>query len=269
MKKIITVALSIFAFLAVSCNFTFAGEDLLTKPDVEKKDSVISISVPRQNNSTRYINLYRKDCEDSDETVVSLGMIYPDNYESIGSAYIFMDSLVHKDHKYTYRARYFDGSDYYYTEWSNEIIAAGGFNEDKLLKYKNTDATLLLNETDYTLKITGTIGNADIPDFDKEYKPMIIISSDEKTEIFQIESVADGTLISLRGILPLDFFDKKIRIDGIVGQKIDAINTDDSEADPIIKSLIWTEPTEIELTGYKNNTFIIPSVAGSDGVDFS
>lgn len=274
MKKIISILLIACSTipLILSCNFSFTSADLLTKPDVEAKNSIITISIPRQSDDTKYINIYRKDVDDSDENVINIGLIYPSAMDTVGSSYLFSDSLIYKEHTYTYMVRYAEGDEYYYSEWSNEVTTDGGYDVDKTLKYKDNSATFTISETDYTLTLMGDILNPDIPEFSDEnnpYEPKLIVSANDKTQVFSIGELTDNTIIPLRGLLPSHFLDTEVTIIGVVAQKTEYLPQDDPDAEPIVKRIFWTEPTEIKLSGFQNKTVYIPSANGDDGVDFS
>lgn len=256
-----------FAYILIACNFNFSGKDLLTKPDVEAKDSLISISIPRQSSDTKYVNVYRKDVNDSDGTVVNLGLLYPSSLENIGSVYIFIDTLVKKDTTYTYMARYCESDGYYSTEWSNEIKATGGYADTATLSYKEGTGYFTISE-DFLLTIHGTIISADITDFDTDYKPMLIASTSEKTQAFELSSIEDGTTVSLRGLFPADFFETDVTIYGITGQKTEYVDDDKAE-NLVVKRIFWCEPTEISIKGNADKTVKLPSQTGVNGLDYS
>lgn len=301
-KSVISILVTLFVLtINFGCKFSFADGTYLTKPDVEAKDGLISISIPRQSSDTQYINLYRKDVASDDDQIVNIGLLYPSALESTGTVYIFLDTMVVQNHTYTYMARYCESDGYYPTEWSNEVTVTGGYEETTSLKYKENGASFAVNETDYTLRLMGNILEPDIPD----YEPMLIVSNGTKTQVFKIENskngnvqdtdesdnteadddvdddadsneektniLQDNLIISLRGYLPGDFLNTDVTIIGIVGQKVEKSASDDPESQDTgsVKRIFWTEPTEIRIRGYQDKTIHIPAFNGSDGVDYS
>lgn len=285
-KTVISILVAIFTiFTTFGCKVSFSDGDYLTKPDVEAKDGLVSISIPIQSSDTLYINLYRKDTSSDEDQIVNLGLLYPSAIESTGTVYIFLDSMVVRNHTYTYMARYCESDGYYMTEWSNEVTVSGGYEETTILKYKDNGATFAVNETDYTLRLVGNILEPDVEGFE----PMLIVSNGSKTQVFKIQDeekasqdenaeeteqknvLQNNLIISLRGYLPSDFLNTNITIVGIVGQKVEktvSVNQESNETGSI-KRIFWTEPTEIRIKGYQDKTFFIPSFNGSDGVDYS
>ncbi len=255
-----------FASFLLACNFDFSGKDLLTKPDVEAKDSLISISIPRRSSDTKYVNVYRKDVNDSDGTIVNLGLLYPSSLEDVGSVYIFIDTLVKKDSTYIYMARYCEADGYYSTEWSNEIKTTGGYDKNASLSYKSGSGYFTIS-TDFHLTVHGSINPADITNFETDYKPMLIASTAEKTQTFELPSIENGTSISLRGLFPADFFETDVTIYGITGQKNEYV--DDNAENLVVKRIFWCEPTEISIKGNADKTVKLSSQNGVNGLDYS
>ena len=54
---------------------------------------------------------------------------------------------------------------------------------------------------------------------------MLIIKTEEKTQVFPVQSIEEGTTLQLRGILPSSFLDRPITIVGIVPQKNTYVNS--------------------------------------------
>ncbi len=258
--------ISLLFITLLSCNFQYGGSSMLTKPDVEASTDHITISIPLQSADTSYINLYRK--LPNDANIVNLGIIYPSALNSTASAYIYTDYLIVKDTTYIYQARYKESDGYYITEWSNEIKSAGGYSINDSLTYDKGSSYFVYDEEDYTLKIIGTISApTDIPDFETEYTPMLIINNTTSSQLFELASIEDSTLIPLKNFLPLDFLDTAITIVGITAGKQEYVDPDAPE--PVTKYTYWLEPTEMTIRGYSDKTFIIPSTETAEGFDYS
>lgn len=261
MKNFIKLSFSVLLVLFFGCNISIEDEILLDKPTCKMTGNEISISLPKESSDTSYINIYREDITKDDGEISNIGIIFATD----NSIYFFSDPLIIKNHEYKYYARYREGNEYFKTEWSDSIKATNGYNESDLLKYDVSSAQLTLNKTDYTLKIEGTINSPVITNFSTEYTPMIIIKNADKTQVFSLKSVADGSIISLFGTLPSEYIDTPIKIVGICAQKI---NYSDEEKKNI-ESVLWSDSSNIKLTGCTDNTFTISSSKETDGFDYT
>lgn len=292
MKKLIL--LLNLCVLFFGCNFTYEPTSLSTAPTVDfnddssidEPDRFIIISIPKKITTAKYINVYRQDVtsDSNEEEIENIGIIYPKFVTTEGNAYIFYDPYIYTGHKYKYRVRYADTDAYVYTKWSQEIEAQNGYDEDSQpLAYNAADAKFVYDKDSYNLKISGTITppTADIKNFEKDFKPMIIVKSEEKTQVFPIESIEDETKIPLRAILSADFLDKPISIIGIVPQKniyvgdetkkdADSDSDDEEEEEKIrdTKEIHWLKSTELKINKGAE-TLVIPSSAQSSGLDYS
>lgn len=262
MKKIfLSLLVLIPVFAVLSCKFKLKEEELLPKPTV-RYNKEVTISILKKSSTTKYINIYRKDKTEDSETPI--GIVYPKSDES----YIFSDDLVFSNHEYSYRVRYSDEDGYTYTEWSDPVKITDGYSEYDKLKYSDKTLSFKLDETNYSLKIIGEVYLPEIEDFEKDYKPMLIISCPAKTQLFELSSLEENTIIPLRGNLPSDFIARDITIKGILAQKVTYTKSEnDSKKD--IESILWTEPSEVTVLNSKGNTIFIPELSGSDGIDYS
>lgn len=265
--------LILVAFLC-TCKVSVEETDLLRKPDVDLSDKQVTIIIQKINSETDYINIYRKTTTEKDPPEEKIGIIYPSNNDDM--TYRFIDTLVFEDESYSYRVRYHDDSGYRYTEWSNEIDIENinyAYAPDKKLAYQVPDNTrFLYDDTNFTLTISGTVTNPEISNFTNDYQPMLIVSSEDATQVFKIstQALTNSEAITLRDRLPLDFMDKTITIEGIVAQQNEYYNPDElDENKKKIKLIRWTPPTSIKIAGHSENTLYIPSSAASAGTDYS
>ena len=277
MKKRTSFLIFLITILTIafsSCKLKVEAEDLYDKPGVNVTDNQVTIIIPKISNDTKYVNIYRRDLQKDDE--VNIGILYhPLALENDNKNYCYIDTLIKKEHSYEYKVRYYDGSNYNYSEWSDTIYIESTFKaypESQNLVYDANGSSLVYERTDYTLTFSGTIIPPDFPEFSTEgYKPMLIIQSEDSTQAFEISSVTSGnTPISLRGMLPSEFLDTNITILGIVAQK--TIYDDPSKPDDEkqMKTVIWTEPTEIPVNGTgSSNSIFIPAQTGTAGLDYS
>ncbi len=285
MKKGTSFILLFAAILGItfsSCKLKVEDESLYDKPAVSITKDQVTVVISRVSVDTKYINIYRRD-KQNDE-VYNIGILFhPEALLEDNKNYIYVDSLVKENHSYDYRVRYRINDEYFYSEWSNIIEVTSennAYEESVNLTYQANGATLIYEKTDFTLKIDGNMTAPDFPEFSTEnYKPMLIFKSDKLTQAFEIASIADDTIIELRGLLPSEFLDTNISILGIVAQKIiydDDTFEDDADGDGIEdnkkakKTIVWSEPTELELIGAgSSKTIYIPSQSGTAGLDYS
>ncbi len=285
MKKGTSFILFFAAILGItfsSCKLKIEDESLYDKPAVSITKDQVTVVISRVSVDTKYINIYRRD-KQNDE-VYNIGILFhPEALLEDNKNYIYVDSLVKENHSYDYRVRYRINDEYFYSEWSNKIEVTSennAYEESVNLTYQANGATLIYEKTDFTLKIDGNMTAPDFPEFSTEnYKPMLIFKSDKLTQAFEIASIADDTIIELRGLLPSEFLDTNISILGIVAQKIiydDDTFEDDADGDGIEdnkkakKTIVWSEPTELELIGAgSSKTIYIPSQSGTAGLDYS
>ena len=284
MKKGTSFILFFAAILGItfsSCKLKIEDESLYDKPAVSITKDQVTVVISRVSVDTKYINIYRRD-KQNDE-VYNIGILFhPEALLEDNKNYIYVDSLVKENHSYDYRVRYRINDEYFYSEWSNKIEVTSennAYEESVNLTYQANGATLIYEKTDFTLKIDGNMTAPDFPEFSTEnYKPMLIFRSDKLTQAFEIASIADDTIIELRGLLPSEFLDTNISILGIVAQKIiydDDTFEDDADGDGIEdnkkakKTIVWSEPTELDLIGAgSSKTIYIPSQSGTAGLDY-
>ena len=156
-------------------------------------------------------------------------------------------------------------------EWLSSFVLLL-YPESQNLAYDANNASLIYERTDYTLAFSGTIIPPDFPEFvTEEYKPMLIIQNEDSTQAFELSSIAaGGSPVSLRGMLPVEFLDTNITILGIVAQKTIYDDPNKPENERQMKTIIWTEPTEIPVNGAGSaNVINIPAQTGTAGLDYS
>lgn len=281
MKKIIRLSvffISIVLLLA-SCNLTIEDEYKLSSPtcDVDA-GNCISISIKKSDSDTKYINIYRQDISNENHPgeITNVGIIFPPELKDETAVNQYKDFNVLKGHTYKYYVRLSNGNEYTKSQWSNAVkvpSSSSCYPEETIMTYRTGSAYFEYNSTDYTLKVVGTILNPEITDFDKFYKPAIIVKTAERTETFILPDISDGSTISLRGILSSKFLDTNVTLVGICGEKIERDDTliDVEESLRPVKRITWSEAAEIRVRGKEvnNNTIFIPAASNSIGMDYS
>ena len=276
--------------ISFSCKVSVEDAHLSRKPDIDLSEQQVTLIIHKISADTDYVNVYRKETSKTDSSELCIGIVYPLKTDEI--TYRFIDTLVHEDAKYIYKVRYHDKSGYQYSEWSNEIDIEDfvrAYSYDKKLEYVTSDDTrFIFDKTDYTLKITGTITAPEIQDFDSyilpagkadieenrlyNYQPMLILSYDDVKQVFKINrnAISNSESITLRDRIPLSFMDKAIKVEGILAQKIEYVNPEETDEDKLTPKIIrWTPPTYIKVMGHGDNEIKIPSSAEAAGYDYS
>ena len=260
------IAAAILLLTVSGCKLKVEDSELANQPEASALND-ITIVIPQLNNDTDYINLYRMDTHDGE--VLNIGMLYHPN-SLLDKNYFFTDTLVFKNHKYKYRARYHDSTGYHYTEWSNEVKAEADTFLDESnhsIEYDVSGANFSYSNTAYTITISGDITPPDFPGWNvDEYTPMLIVSNSRTTQLFKLDSIEDGAIINLRNLLPFDFQDTDITIKGILAQK--QVYKNNKEEDGV-RFTVWTPASDIKISGARNNTMNIPSQRGQTGLDYS
>ncbi len=267
-------SLLLFCALFFSCKVSVEETNLLRKPDVDISSKQVTVIIHKINDSTNYINIYRKELSESDAEEYNIGIIFPSDTNEM--TYRFIDTLIHENAEYTYQVRYHDESGYRYSAWSNEIIienCTDAYDADKNLTYQVSDDTrFYFDKTDYQLTIDGIITNPEISNFSRDYQPMLIISYDDIRQVFKInpEVLTGNKAIALREKLPLSFMDKTIKVEGILAQLTEYENPEEEDEEKKVPRVIhWTNDTFIKVSGQTDNKIYVPSSAGEAGLDNS
>ena len=261
--------ISIICLVFCACNISLEDTELMQKPDINRSEAQLTLTIHKINSSTDYINIFRSE---SGGAEITRGIIYTKDHPN-ETTYTFYDTLVKEGKKYKYRVRYHDSKGYYYSAWSDEkkMEDTAAYDSSDDLTYTDNGAKFSINTTDYTLSLTSALtAPTAITDFDK-YIPMLIATAGDKTQIFELNDdfISATEPISLRGLLPLDFMDRDITISGVLALKKQLANpseTDESKQKTEFISL--TEPLELKIQGKNNNTINVPSQSGAAGYDY-
>jgi|GEM_PF-1538845 len=283
MKKSILNSLSIFLFSFIifnSCKTGIVIGENWDAPDIYYENDNLIVSIPVKSADTKYINVYRQDVTipNKESEIVNIGVLFPKQMnevpnEKFKNGYPFPDSLVYKNHKYKYMLRYSMPDRNYKTEWSDPKEVKKGYDASRTFHYQAEGVKFIYNSANYSVKIEGSMLLPNNDDF-SEYSPMIIVSNSKDIQLFPVDSVASMTEITLRDKLPDIFLDKEIKITGLLAQKKEYVATVDSDGNPIpenklvCKRISFTEPTPITFE-HGITTIVIPSLNGSNGLDYS
>lgn len=281
------ISLALLTITLFSCKLKMEEEDLYDKPGVSVTNNQITLIIPKVANDTKYINVYRRD--NQTEEVINIGILFHPQALTLandGKNYCYYDSLVTKSHSYDYRVRYYIDGQYYYSEWSDKIFIESNYNaydESVNLAYRANGCYLRYEPSDYSLTFNGNIQEPDFPEYSTQnYKPMLIVKSGDNVQVFKLSSISNNRVIPLRSLLPSEFFDTDITIEGIVAQRTifdddtddelennDANSDNEPDTEKEKKVVIWTAPTKLDIEGAgSSKTIKIPSQTGTSGLDY-
>ena len=275
MKKRTSILCFLLAFLGItffSCKLKVEDTELFDKPGVILSGSQVSLIIPRMNKDTKYINVYRRDKQTGKD--YNIGLLYhPTALENDNKNYCYIDTLIRENRSYDYRVRYRIDDKYYWSEWSDQIdVGTGqGFGDSVNLTFVANGAYWVYNKNDYTLTLTGSINPPNFTGYNAtDYKPMIIVKSGEVSQAIPVSSLSSLNNVELRNILPSEFLDTDITIQGIVAQQTIYDDPNKPESTRLIKTIIWTELTEIDVQGAGSSKIIkVPAQTGNSGFDYS
>lgn len=261
--------ISIICLVFCACKLSLEDTDLMRKPDINRSEAQLTLTIHKINSSTDYINIFRSE---SGSNEITRGIIYTKDHPN-ETTYTFYDRLVKEGKKYKYRVRYHDSKGYYYSAWSDEkkIEDTEAYDSSDDLTYTASGAKFTINTTDYTISLTSPLtAPTVILDFDK-YIPMLIATAGDKTQLFELNNafISATDSISLQGILPLDFMDRDIKISGVLAYKKQLANPSETdESKQKVEFLSFTEPLELPIQGKRDNIVNIPSQSGQAGLDY-
>ena len=262
------ILVSILCLVLCTCKLSLEDTDLMRKPDINRSEAQVTLTIHKINSTTDYINVFRME---SGETEITRGLIYTHDHPNV-TTYTFYDNLLKDGKKYKYRVRYHDAKGYYYSAWTDEIKIEDtqAYSSSDILTYSSNGAKF--NITSNSISLTAALSAPSaIPDFD-DYIPMLVATAGDKTEVFELTDdfiSATGNPIALQGLLPLDFMDRDITISGILAYKKQLANPSETdESKKKVEFISFTEPLELAIQGKRNNIVNIPSQSGQAGFDY-
>ncbi len=289
MKKIFIsslLVLSFFLSLLASCKFEDESETL-SAPSVDNTSSPakgITVARERLNSSTDSVLVYRINVDDPKAKEVHIGTLYPKILTE--ELLIFNDQMVHQQNHYKYRYVYVDSdSKRYYTEWSTTLKVIEGYSSETSLIYTVPSTVYFeYSPSDYTLKLTNA-GDIIFNEGNKEswlekYNMSIVLKTSSNqlsfplTEKMQDPSAPDP--LSLKAIIPTNWYDTKIYVPGIVGRNEDKNNDSKvqrifwTELSPVTVKIIIRDETDPSIikseTDITERGFTVPSVTSDGGI---
>lgn len=275
MKKILVLFfVSLIAALTLSCNLiSIQDQDTFDAPIPNQQSTSISVSIRKFSSETKYITLYRRDITnntEADAVIEKIALLYPSEYPD-GASYSFEDIYTLANHKYQYKVRYCEPDGYYPSSWSITVTPPTGYGyvDASALRYNTSGVRFIYSDSDFTMRINGTIVSPQIPNYLTEWHPVMAFQTDKVSQVYTLSNIADGTVISMAGLLTSDFYNTDVKVLGILGEKIVYNRKTPNDTNPPIKCVIWTLPTTIEIQGHSSNIIKIKAQTGTTGYDYS
>lgn len=296
--KLCRILICVVSFFIFGC--AEMPQEVILKPDVDSYDSSVSVSIAKMDNA-KYLNIFRAEWDESNQSVIkdsiyNICQVTPK--DDILTSYNYSDEKLVKNKYYVYKIRYWNGTNYNYTSWSDPVKVSNSnfeLNEDLMYKvpedlfylYDEDTCTIELSDFKTETNIELTLMDHFTPYKAEEgvgFKPALVFSygegENEVTKIFttsvEIELV-EGHKIPLRSILTEDFFDKKIKLKYIVAQETSdkekyKSETSEDEKEVYYTRFIWSYPKEIGLKnvdGKELETIEIKNSTAEEGGDYS
>ncbi len=281
------VNIFIFSFLIFSC--AEKPEEVILQPDVKASSSAINVSIAKMDNA-KYLNVFRAEWDEVnkkiDETkIFNIAQVTPK--DDVLTSYVFIDEFLVKDKKYVYKIRYWNGTNYNVTSWSDPLgVSNSNFSTDEDLKYTIPDGVYYKYDSiTSSITLTGFSSEsgeiADISNF-TDFKPALVFSygekDDEVRKIFTSEDkieLKQGSTINLRSLLTSDFFDRDIKLKYLVAQSTksnEKSETSSSTKKVYYTEYVWSYPVEILLKDVNGDTLESIKISNStaeEGGDYS
>lgn len=288
MKKTFLFLTAILIFSATACNIiNIDNKDPVTTieaPATDRTTSGITITPSTKNAAgIQYMNIFRYEVTTDDgfaEIVEgserNIGEIYVKNQNN--SAWIFVDYYTSDSKLYQYYIRYKNEHQYLKSE-TTKTIRGVKENGEKVITNNDEEAAtfpIQLDEGQYVLSLDSTLITMPSTDFTDEYfSVMVAIDNDVETLLFKMteDQANQKYTLSLRNVLPRTFFDTKLKVKYVVGQRVDSkTNGQKPQETPDYYRYHWTDPypTLLYKDGNSIDDFIIYSSLGDlDPADFT
>ena len=277
-----------FLFSLISCTFEITEKKRITDPDVKSALKGFIVSLKNSSQDTLYVNFYRQDVtniinenEEIDEPIVNIGIVFPytKSNSTNNTTFTFEDNYVITGRKYRYCARlYSETEGYTYTNWTPIYRADTGIETETVRFYYGVPSTtkFIYDEPAKTITVSGNISNPNVDTnevYERLFSPALVFESEKGQKIFQVESIADNSIIYLSNLLPADFQGIDIKFLGIVGQKTETYTIPKSDVTKT-QRVVWTLLSPVPF--YDKNNELVPDQIirlnpeyGESGFDYS
>ncbi len=275
------IVLTLFAALFMSvfltgCDFNLGENKYLDRPDVTVDGNRFLITGSYISKTTTSITIYRQNVRDTGKPIERVAVLFPDGDEDKkNQTYKYFDERIIVNQEYRYYVRFTDkNGERNRTEWSDKKTARVGAASAALLTFNVNNNNYRFDETNMTLTLdtdtplTFPDNTATIITDISNYMPALVFQNGDKIQTFVLpgQSPNNTKIISLRELLPQEFFNTDIVLLGIVGQKTEKNSSN------VLKSVSWTNIAPIKVTtleGRALSSIRLNIEFGQAGIDYS
>lgn len=268
------IVLTLFAALFMSvfltgCDFNLGENKYLDRPDVTVDGNRFLITGSYISKTTTSITIYRQNVRDTGKPIERVAVLFPDGDEDKkNQTYKYFDERIIVNQEYRYYVRFTDkNGERNRTEWSDKKTARVGAASAALLTFNVNNNNYRFDEANMTLNLPENVTftppeSTCITDI-SAYKPALVFQNGDLIQTFELPPGTSPNHVSLRELLPQEFFNTDIVLLGIVGQKTEKNSSN------VLKSVSWTNIASIKITGVQNNTIRLNLEFGQAGIDYS
>ena len=273
------IVLTLFAALFMSvfftgCDFNLGENKYLDRPDVTVDGNRFLITGSYISKTTTSITIYRQNVRDTGKPIERVAVLFPDGDEDKkNQTYKYFDERIIVNQEYRYYVRFTDkNGERNRTEWSDKKTARVGAASAALLTFNVNNNNYRFDEANMTLNLPENVTftppeSTCITDI-SAYKPALVFQNGDIIQTFELPgtSPANTNHVSLRELLPQEFFNTDIVLLGIVGQKTEKNSSN------VLKSVSWTNIAPIKVTtpeGRALSSIRLNLEFGQAGIDYS
>ena len=273
------IVLTLFAALFMSvfltgCDFNLGENKYLDRPDVTVDGNRFLITGSYISKTTTSITIYRQNVRDTGKPIERVAVLFPDGDEDKkNQTYKYFDERIIVNQEYRYYVRFTDkNGERNRTEWSDKKTARVGAASAALLTFNVNNNNYRFDEANMTLNLPENVTftppeSTCITDI-SAYKPALVFQNGDIIQTFELPgtSPANTNRVSLRELLPQEFFNTDIVLLGIVGQKTEKNSSN------VLKSVSWTNIAPIKVTtpeGRALSSIRLNLEFGQAGIDYS
>lgn len=278
MKKInISLFVLIMAAVCLSaltgCKWNLSDTKYLERPDVNLEEKGFQIRGSYVNKDTKYINIYRQETFHKNAKIERVAVLFPEgNDDPKDQTYIYKDKNVYSGYKYRYYVRFVtsDGEKNR-TDWTEPKAPTAGVAPGASFAYTVGDLYYVYDSDNLTLTISDNTKDftppaASVISDISEYKPALVLEAEDKIQTLELVSPNTTKDINLKTLIPQDFYNKDIKLLGIVGQKVV------KNSKGLKQYVTWTDIASINIKdtiGKTLTSFKLESKYGAEGFDYT
>ena len=280
MKKIILFLTTLTILTFTSCEFIDITNN---EPDTSIYAPTITsateglVIAPTIVTGTEYMNIFRYEISAEsaivENSTKNIGQINP--ADSYSGPVQFIDYYCEASKSYQYYIRYKTSHTYRYSEASKTFVLKTGSGE-KAITSSEESVPVTFNKNQCILSFNSTLIDAIPTSYDttKSFNLMIGLNNSVSTYVFPMTLDSDNVYrVSLRNVIPSDFFDVDLELKCLIGRTEDSIVKGTDDTTEIYKVFHFTFPlTTLSTTDGTNalDSFQVPTqVTSTDYSDLT